>query len=404
MPGPRPWSTACSPGLTAFAAARRRRGRRRDRCSPPTPRARWPRAPCSRPRRSSIARWSKPAQLRRTAACCCSPAAPRPACSAYLKSPARLVPGPRAARSRGVPRGGPGQPDCQQGHLLHSRLACVQPYSFSYWPTSRSSRGRTGLRRSEAQLPVSPKVECAAAAARRARRRAAAANGSCVTVGPFCHQRTRRARAADARSTAATRRFRAKSTPACSTVTGSISKPADRIRRAPSARSPEEGRRRRCGRHRRPRLARRISLGVFSDEARAAAQSERVAKLQLLPQIEAREKPGTAIWLDLTLKSDAPPLEGQKFPAGDAELEFRACPAPVSRGAGAGIGDRRDSAGRAARLKSAPSRKAGLAQLVEHLICNQGVAGSIPAAGTKSCPTNKSHPSWAGGDLRGRTS
>jgi hypothetical protein len=26
--------------------------------------------------------------------------------------------------------------------------------------------------------------------------------------------------------------------------------------------------------------------------------------------------------------------------------------------------------------------QAGLAQLVEHLICNQGVAGSIPAAGT----------------------
>ena len=80
--------------------------------------------------------------------------------------------------------------------------------------------------------------------------------------------------------------------------------------------------------------ARRISLGVFSDEARAAAQSERVAKLQLLPQIEAREKPATAIWLDLTLKSDAPPLEGQKFPAGDAELEFRPCPAvAVSAGA-----------------------------------------------------------------------
>src|SRR5690606_17473263 len=28
------------------------------------------------------------------------------------------------------------------------------------------------------------------------------------------------------------------------------------------------------------------------------------------------------------------------------------------------------------------SHRAGLAQLVEHLICNQGVAGSIPAAGT----------------------
>jgi hypothetical protein len=72
---------------------------------------------------------------------------------------------------------------------------------------------------------------------------------------------------------------------------------------------------------------RRISLGIFNDEARAIAQSERVARLQLLPQIEAREKTGTAIWLDLQLKSGSPPLEGQKFPAGEAMLEFRPCPA-----------------------------------------------------------------------------
>jgi hypothetical protein len=71
----------------------------------------------------------------------------------------------------------------------------------------------------------------------------------------------------------------------------------------------------------------RVSLGIFSDEARAAAQSERVAKLQFLPQIEAREKSSTSIWLDLALKTGAPPLEGQKFPAGDVELEFRPCPA-----------------------------------------------------------------------------
>ena len=77
---------------------------------------------------------------------------------------------------------------------------------------------------------------------------------------------------------------------------------------------------------------RRISLGVFSDESRAASQSEKVAKLGLLPQIVAREKPGTALWLDLTLKSDAPPLEGQKFPAGDAELEFKSCPAAETGG------------------------------------------------------------------------
>jgi hypothetical protein len=75
--------------------------------------------------------------------------------------------------------------------------------------------------------------------------------------------------------------------------------------------------------------SRRISLGIFNDETRAALQSERVARLGLLPQIDAREKPGTAVWLDLTLKSGAPPLEGQKFQAGDTELEFRPCPAPV---------------------------------------------------------------------------
>jgi hypothetical protein len=82
---------------------------------------------------------------------------------------------------------------------------------------------------------------------------------------------------------------------------------------------------------------RRISLGVFSDEARAATQSERVAKLGLLPQIVAREKPGTAIWLDLSLKSDAPPLEGQKFPAGETELEFKSCPPEATAGAPAAV-------------------------------------------------------------------
>ena len=75
--------------------------------------------------------------------------------------------------------------------------------------------------------------------------------------------------------------------------------------------------------------SRKISLGIFSDETRAALQSEKVARLGLLPQILAREKAGSSIWLDLTLKTGAPPLEGQKFQAGDAELEFRPCPAPA---------------------------------------------------------------------------
>lgn len=72
---------------------------------------------------------------------------------------------------------------------------------------------------------------------------------------------------------------------------------------------------------------RRISLGIFKEENRAYARSEAVAKLQLLPQIEAREKSTSSLWLDLSLKTDAPSLEGQKFKAGDSELEFRPCPA-----------------------------------------------------------------------------
>jgi hypothetical protein len=87
--------------------------------------------------------------------------------------------------------------------------------------------------------------------------------------------------------------------------------------------------------------ARRISLGVFYEEARAFAQSERVAKLGLLPQIVGREKSANNIWLDLTLKTGAPPLEGQKFQAGDTELEFRPCPA----GAGATAAPANASAG-----------------------------------------------------------
>jgi hypothetical protein len=86
---------------------------------------------------------------------------------------------------------------------------------------------------------------------------------------------------------------------------------------------------------------RRISLGIFSEEARAISRSETVARLQMLPQIEARETTGTSLWLDLQLKSDAPPLEGQKFPAGDTELEFRPCPAkePAPEDEDSAVGD-----------------------------------------------------------------
>ncbi len=180
----------------------------------------------------------------------------------------------------------------------------------------------------EAQLPVSPKVDAPRLQLAR-ESRPALVNGSCVTVGPFATTEL----AARARQTLNDSGY----TSVPREVDINVFEGYWVYLEAPSTEAAE---RRLLDRLKKGGItdaagvgdfsARRISLGVFSDETRAASQSERVAKLGLLPQIEAREKPGTAIWLDLTLKSDSPPLEGQKFPAGDAELEFRSCEAPVA--------------------------------------------------------------------------
>jgi hypothetical protein len=178
----------------------------------------------------------------------------------------------------------------------------------------------------EASLPVSPKVQAPQLQLATESAPVPSAGGRCVTVGPFATNEL----AARARATL--------------TDSGYASVPREQETRSLDgywvfleAPSTEVAERRLFERLRRGGIsdaqamgdgtARRISLGVFSEEARAIAQSERVARLQMLPQIEAREITSTAIWLDLQLKSDAQPLEGQKFQAGDAELEFRACPA-----------------------------------------------------------------------------
>jgi hypothetical protein len=176
----------------------------------------------------------------------------------------------------------------------------------------------------EAQLPVSPRVE--APPLQLAREASPlGAGGSCVTVGPF----TTADDAARARQTLTDSGY--PSTPREETVSAT-----DGFWVYLEAPSTEAAERRLLERLRRGGIddaqavgdagTRRISLGIFSDEGRAAAQSERVAKLGLLPQIVGREKSDTHIWLDLALKSGAPPLEGQKFQAGEAELEFRPCP------------------------------------------------------------------------------
>jgi hypothetical protein len=181
----------------------------------------------------------------------------------------------------------------------------------------------------EAQLPVSPKVNAPRLELVSESRPVTGGNGSCVTVGPFATTEL----AARARRTLGDSGYP-------STPREVETREFDGYWVYLESPTTESGERRLLDRLKKGGIAeaqamgelgsRRISLGVFSEETRAAAQSERVARLQLLPQIEGRQKTGTAIWLDLTLKSDSPPLEGQKFPAGDTELEFRACEAPAA--------------------------------------------------------------------------
>ena len=182
----------------------------------------------------------------------------------------------------------------------------------------------------QAQLPVSPRIE-APRLQLATEAMPVMAGGSCVTVGPFATSEL----AARARQTL--------------TDSGYPSVPREVATTVPDgywvyleSPSTEAGERRLLERLHRGGVAeaqvvgdagaRRISLGVFYEEARAIAQSERVARLGLLPQILGREKKANNIWLDLTLKTGAPPLEGQKFQAGDTELEFRPCP-PAAAGA-----------------------------------------------------------------------
>jgi hypothetical protein len=176
----------------------------------------------------------------------------------------------------------------------------------------------------EAQLPVSPKVD-APRLQLAAEASPVLADGSCVTVGPFATNEL----AARARQTLIDAGYSSVPREVSTSVPDGywvyLESPStdaaerrllERLHRGGISEAQPVG----------DAGARKISLGIFTDETRAIAQSERVAKLSLLPQILAREKPTSSLWLDLTLKTGAPPLEGQKFQAGDAELEFRPCP------------------------------------------------------------------------------
>jgi hypothetical protein len=187
----------------------------------------------------------------------------------------------------------------------------------------------------DATLPVSARVEAPQLQLARESRPVSTAGDRCVTVGPFpTNELAARARATltDSGYSSLPREVQTRAVDGFwvflespPTETGE-KRLLDRLKKGGIADAQAVGE---VG-------ARRISLGVFSEETRAISQSERVARLQLLPQIEAREKDSTSIWLDLQLKSDAAPLEGQKFHAGESELEFRPCPAAEEEESGTG--------------------------------------------------------------------
>jgi hypothetical protein len=83
-------------------------------------------------------------------------------------------------------------------------------------------------------------------------------------------------------------------------------------------------------------LGRRISLGVFSDQERAAAQAARASTVGVEASIIPREREQTVRWLDFQLRTDAPGFAQSRFQVGGAELEFRPCPQAAKQPSGGG--------------------------------------------------------------------
>jgi hypothetical protein len=84
---------------------------------------------------------------------------------------------------------------------------------------------------------------------------------------------------------------------------------------------------------------RRVSLGLFSDRARAELRAGALRALGFAPKVTTRDLPGTVYWLDLRVAGGATavPLEGLGPLTGDSQIAVAACPATVAAGpAGAG--------------------------------------------------------------------
>ncbi len=104
---------------------------------------------------------------------------------------------------------------------------------------------------------------------------------------------------------------------------------------------------------------RRVSLGVFSDRARAELRAGALRAMGFAPKVTTRDLPGTVYWLDLRVVggTTAVPLEGLGPLTGDSQIAVAACPATVSVGP-VGAGDAPPAAAPAAAGQTPPPRAA----------------------------------------------
>jgi hypothetical protein len=134
-----------------------------------------------------------------------------------------------------------------------------------------------------------------------------------------------------------------------------------------------------------------ISLGLFTVEANAESRVRELAAKKIQARIQPFQQTRTRFWLDVAVRAPAETqgkLKQIDWAAKDVQVREITCrPAPARR---------RPNRPRRATTRraewAAPPRAvilavlfslyARIAQLVEHLICNQDVGGSRPSAGS----------------------
>lgn len=84
-----------------------------------------------------------------------------------------------------------------------------------------------------------------------------------------------------------------------------------------------------------------LSLGLFSEQTRAEARLDAIAKLGFEPQLQSRTRRGEVHWLDVTLQEPGQlidPMLLQPENGGIVRLETRGCPQALETTVAAGVG------------------------------------------------------------------